>query len=210
MTIATKIGGLIVKDGKLAESCGCCGTKYYCCENKSQFCQIASVSASVVASNWVYKAQTFSTGSVRFANLGQPCPSLFFTYALNGSDANGSHALSQSPGTNDWFGFVNCGCWIYFRFLAPSTFYVGYSIKSRSQLNSFAEPSEIACSAEPTRNSPFQCSASLGCNNSTLIVPCTIAVPSMTYSSDCQNDRRVEVTETGSRIITVTFSITYA
>jgi hypothetical protein len=209
MTIATKSGGLIVKDGKLAENCGCCN-KYYCCENKSQFCQIASVSASVAASDWVYKAQTFSTGSIRFVNLDQPCASVFITHALNGSDANGTHLLSQSPGTNDWFGFINCGCWIYFRFLAPSFFYVGYSIKSRSQLNSFAEPSEIACSPQPTRSSYFQCSASLGCDNSTRVVPCAITVPSATYSFDCEKDRRIEVTETGSRIITVTFSLTYS
>ena len=204
MTIATKSGSLIVKDGKLAESCVCCG-KYYCCENKAQLCRIASVSASVEASNWVYKAKTFST---RRYNV--PCPSEFFTYAFNGSDAQGSHALSQINGTNQWFGFVNCGCWIYFRFLAPDTFNVGYSIKARAQLDSFAEPSEIACSGQPTINSFFQCSAYLGCDKSTLIVPCTITVPAVPFNSDCYGDRRVEVTETGSRIIKVTFSITYA
>jgi len=34
MTIATKSGSLIVKDGKLAENCGCCGG-WYCCIDRS-------------------------------------------------------------------------------------------------------------------------------------------------------------------------------
>jgi hypothetical protein len=40
MTIATKNGAIIVKDGKLAENCGCCGG-WYCCANST--CAIESI-----------------------------------------------------------------------------------------------------------------------------------------------------------------------
>jgi hypothetical protein len=41
MTIATKNGAIIVKDGRLAENCGCCEDEWYCCEDRQ--CAMESV-----------------------------------------------------------------------------------------------------------------------------------------------------------------------
>lgn len=55
MNIATQGGKIIVKDGKLAESCGCCGG-WYCSGDESCKCApnaISSVSISVTASDFI-------------------------------------------------------------------------------------------------------------------------------------------------------------
>jgi hypothetical protein len=50
MPLATKNGSLIVKDGQLAENCGCCGG-WYCCSNIADACVVAqgieSISVSI-------------------------------------------------------------------------------------------------------------------------------------------------------------------
>lgn len=47
MTIATKNGSIIVKDGRLAENCGCCGG-WYCCPDSQCILDSGSASKAVV------------------------------------------------------------------------------------------------------------------------------------------------------------------
>lgn len=54
MTLATKNNAIIVKDGKLAENCGCCGG-WYCCASRSCLADdITSIKVSITAEDWHY------------------------------------------------------------------------------------------------------------------------------------------------------------
>ena len=54
MPLATKNGSIIVKDGKLAENCGCCGG-WYCCASRSCLADdITSIKVSITAEDWHY------------------------------------------------------------------------------------------------------------------------------------------------------------
>jgi len=56
MPLGTKGNSLIVKDGKLAENCGCCGT-WYCCEDKIGTCrdrlnEVLKITATISAQDY--------------------------------------------------------------------------------------------------------------------------------------------------------------
>lgn len=96
MTLATKNGSLILKDGSIAENCGCCGG-WYCYNQCADFsCPgSASVSVSISASDtltniiWRYAPQ------LNFSGL----PTYWQRHTLfsRGSEINGVHSLVSRP-----------------------------------------------------------------------------------------------------------------
>ena len=62
MPLATKNNAIIVKDGKLAENCGCCG-EWYCCAERNCFPdQITSILVNIQAEDWYENSSFFTSG----------------------------------------------------------------------------------------------------------------------------------------------------
>jgi len=84
MTLATKNGSIIVKDGKLAENCNCCGSLWQCCPDRScAASEIKSVTIEITASDYYVQAEV------------RPFP-LSLTYlssGIPGSAMSGTHEL---------------------------------------------------------------------------------------------------------------------
>jgi hypothetical protein len=70
MTIATKNGSIIVKDGKLAEDCGCCGG-WWCYADYGSCCGVSGSSVSVVFSLSGYLECSLSGSRLTFAAESQ-------------------------------------------------------------------------------------------------------------------------------------------
>jgi hypothetical protein len=93
MTIATQGGSLIVKDGKLAESCGCCGG-WWCCPSVAT----ATVSVSLTDYETVVRSAFVFPGG------------LGYSYArINASQLNNTPQKYELFGQSDctYFGFNN-------------------------------------------------------------------------------------------------------
>ena len=94
MPLATKNNSLIVKDGKVAENCGCCGG-WYCYNNCADFLCVDAATASVSISatdflvNTIYKY----TPNNRFSGL--PTYWEKETKYFKGSEINGTHVLQR-------------------------------------------------------------------------------------------------------------------
>jgi hypothetical protein len=87
MTIATKNNAIIVKDGKLAENCGCCGG-WYCCAGVSLCPDILRVSVSISASDvtGIYtRAEASCESSPFFATVSRTAVNIHHLSALAGS-----------------------------------------------------------------------------------------------------------------------------
>jgi hypothetical protein len=71
MPLATKNNAIIVKDGKLAEDCGCCGG-WYCCASRSCLPDhINSIQVSIAAEDWHYYSG-FQAAGFRGSALTSP------------------------------------------------------------------------------------------------------------------------------------------
>lgn len=119
MSIATKNGSIIIKDGKLAESCGCCGG-WYCCADKACLAKPSSVTLSIVA-------EDFYAQHLCEDNFGGYQSSVCFF----GSAINGTHTLTSIAPTGGYssawqktFAAAPSGC-------APSVFTLELSANSR-------------------------------------------------------------------------------
>jgi hypothetical protein len=94
MPLATKNNAIIVKDGKLAENCGCCGG-WYCYNNCADFLCVDAATASVSLSatdflvNTIYK---YTPGNF-FGGL--PTYWEKETQYFKGSEINGTHILQR-------------------------------------------------------------------------------------------------------------------
>lgn len=92
MTIATKNGAIIVKDGKLAENCGCCG--WYCdgagcpCNYSKSLPQTLSATLSFSLSSNMY--------GIVLGNFGNAFLSTFRTTPQEASQINGTYTLNKS------------------------------------------------------------------------------------------------------------------
>ena len=105
--LATKNGSLIVKDGKLAEDCGCCGG-WYCCE--SSVCaanDVQSVTVTISAQDFV---QRYSPTGLGGSDI---------TIGVRGSSISGSYSLTRSSSSNS-FAYSGTGELVSL-FLSPST-----------------------------------------------------------------------------------------
>jgi hypothetical protein len=130
MTLATKNGSLIVKDGKIAENCGCCGG-WYCCPAEACMNElINSVSVTIGASDYLKQAfQSLGFCSpVRreYSSVGFLGSSLAGTFSLNKQN-NGtwSHTFATSAGGT-------CQASISLSFPSPTswTLVLSYSVVS--------------------------------------------------------------------------------
>jgi hypothetical protein len=102
MTLATQNGSLIVKDGKLAENCGCCGDGWYCCPD--QACigySISSATVTVSASDYLKQTTSSllgcSNGPLReYASVGFLGSALAGTKSLS-KQSNGTWRYDYQP-----------------------------------------------------------------------------------------------------------------
>jgi hypothetical protein len=84
-SIATKGGAVIVKDGKAAEACSCCGGDWVCCADQS--CggsDIKSVEVSITAVDYYYRCDILS----RFGDV-----EAYLSAGVRGSALSGTHTL---------------------------------------------------------------------------------------------------------------------
>jgi hypothetical protein len=94
MTLATKNGSIIVKDGRLAENCACCGGWYCCADPACASDSIASVTATVTIPE--YLRQTFF-------DQFSPWPlKQYISRAVPGGTLSGTYSLSRVGSTNQW------------------------------------------------------------------------------------------------------------
>ena len=95
MPLATKNNAIIIKDGKIAENCGCCGGWYCCADYQCALSQITSVSATVVSSDFSdWRYSQYGNGNTQYLSR-----------AFLGSFYNGTHALDKSQS--------NSSVWVY-------------------------------------------------------------------------------------------------
>jgi len=109
MTLATKNGSLIVKDGQIAEDCGCCGGWYCYCENDCNttpacsYCLGScppyrapeSFTATVTASDYVNRVM----GRVYYNIVGGSGAGVGLTSYFKGSALSGTHTLARVSAT---------------------------------------------------------------------------------------------------------------
>ena len=92
MPLGTKGNSLIVKDGKLAENCGCCG-QWYCCESQCQQPPFNTVRATLAGENRVI------TGTTRNLSVNYS-----YTLTIEADSLNGlQSAILFSIDTNTYF-----------------------------------------------------------------------------------------------------------
>jgi len=132
MTLAIKNNAIIVKDGKLAENCGCCGG-WYCCADRACLAKPSSVTLSVVAEDFYTQYGMTETGGLFFESSA----------CAFGSSISGTHSLTQITAeagySSTWkktFSAVPSGC-------SPVEFTLRLSANSRIAFDfyySFAVP----------------------------------------------------------------------
>jgi hypothetical protein len=104
MPLATKNNAIIVKDGKLAENCGCCGGWYCCIDQNCLSTSISSVTATLSGTDRLRKLQYVSTTN--------PSISRWYTLGAAGSSLSGAFAL-QKQSDGSWthqYPTRNSGC----------------------------------------------------------------------------------------------------
>lgn len=90
MTLATKNGSLIVKDGVLAENCNCCGGWYCCADVPCATDRLQSVTVTITASNYLRQLRRL------YRDTGV---TLYETEAFGGAAVSGSHSLTPTNST---------------------------------------------------------------------------------------------------------------
>ena len=133
--IATKNGSLIVKDGLLAETCGCCG--WYCCADPACASDtIASVSATVTIPEYLRHTyfDQYSPWSLK----------QYLSYAVPGSSLSGTYTLNRVGTTNQWTKSAS-GCRdvsIEFNVVTPTSPAVPVTANGTVRFRTFASYSE--------------------------------------------------------------------
>ena len=103
MTIATKIGGLIVKDGKLAENCWCCAT-WNCYQNCAtaicEPCGYTSAMPSTLNASLQLSIQSDVYVPARSTGFGGvPQTTIYKITPANASSASANYTLSRESST---------------------------------------------------------------------------------------------------------------
>jgi hypothetical protein len=96
MTLATKNGSLIVKDGKLAENCECCGGWYCCFSPACVADSITGVTVTITASDYL----RWTRGQFESPTFGTLYD--FLSVGFLGSAYAGTHALTKQPSGSTW------------------------------------------------------------------------------------------------------------
>jgi hypothetical protein len=94
MPLATKNNAIIVKDGKLAESCGCCGD-WYCYNNCADFLCVDAPTASVTLAATDFLANAIYKYAPNDVFTGLPTYWEKQTLYFKGSEINGTHVLQR-------------------------------------------------------------------------------------------------------------------
>lgn len=107
MPLATKNGAVIVKDGLLAENCGCCGG-WYCCPSTTQLLQCTSdlsVQVSLSASDYQIVEKTSGATCRQSSQDAGVALSSSSRWLTRGSALSGTHSLplSSRNGTTSVF-----------------------------------------------------------------------------------------------------------
>jgi hypothetical protein len=95
MTLATKNGSIIVKDGKLAENCECCGGWYCCFSSDCASDSIKSAAVTISAADylqWTRQVAFRSTGNL-YINT---------SFGFLGSAYSGTFALEKQTNSPTW------------------------------------------------------------------------------------------------------------
>jgi hypothetical protein len=87
MPLATKNNALIVKDGLLAENCGCCGGWYCCADPACAVGDIKTATISITASDYY---------SHFYASTAGFTDSTYISLGTRGAVFNGTHALTRT------------------------------------------------------------------------------------------------------------------
>jgi hypothetical protein len=98
MPLAVKNNALILKDGKLAESCGCCGG-WYCCPSTTQLLQCTSgisVQVSLTASDYQIVKKTSNATCKQSPDDAGVSLSSSSRWLTIGSALSGTHSLPLS------------------------------------------------------------------------------------------------------------------
>lgn len=222
MTIATKNGSIIVKDGKLAENCGCCGGWYCCRVSQCVSDGIESVTASISASDWSYQL-----------TLSSSCGTKYASAYFKGSSASATKALTYD-GSTAWTAIVTeCDCYIAIRYVpyfrrVTNIGNIGSVFTTVARLEVRAVPKgsvndselkqsqDISCQSAPSRASSLSPNAAIAdeihsdCVDrlSALTATYNIQPPSMSVSSDCTS-LVTSVSQSGSPVVTVTITPSY-
>lgn len=89
MPIATKNNAIIVKDGKVAENCDCCGG-WYCCAGAGCLANPSSVSVSIEATDFYEQA------TMKDSVFPEPYVNYQSSSAFLGAFMNGTYSLTKS------------------------------------------------------------------------------------------------------------------
>ena len=94
MTLATKNGSIIVKDGKLAENCGCCG--WYCFENLDCPCNYSKALPQTLKATLSFSLSSNMYGIVlgNFTGAYLGCSR---TTPQEAAQINGTYTLTKNP-----------------------------------------------------------------------------------------------------------------
>jgi hypothetical protein len=97
MAIATKNGSIIVKDGKLAENCACCGGWYCCKDTTCAVKEITSVTIQMSAVGYFINRQF--RWSCNSFNFGTQTNDFFVSAGFDGSSLTGIFSLDKQSDT---------------------------------------------------------------------------------------------------------------
>jgi hypothetical protein len=102
MTIATKSGGLIVKDGRLAQNCGCCATLECGC-NMSISALMPTTASSSFKGTVLSRAESCNCHIANWPNhfIGTLCTSDGIVVSITYTDGMSSGRMRSSPLTLD-------------------------------------------------------------------------------------------------------------
>jgi hypothetical protein len=161
MPLATKNNAIIVKDGLLAENCGCCGGWYCCIDQNCLSTSISSVTATLSGTDRLRK--------LRYVSTTNPSISRWYTLGVAGSSLSGAFAL-QKQGDGSWtyqYPTRNGGCQDSLRLTvtngtggSAATAYVSLALTTTSMIHTstteqYKTLSELTCNNGRTQV-PFQ------------------------------------------------------
>jgi hypothetical protein len=104
MAIASKSGGLILKDNRLATSCACCSPGWYCCANADCLANPSSVSVTIAATDF-YQQFTMEDSIFPGPYIQYQSSSAFLGGLINGQYSLTKSNLPPSDGraVSEWY-----------------------------------------------------------------------------------------------------------
>jgi hypothetical protein len=222
MPLATKNNALIVKDGKLAENCNCCGGWYCCADTTCSLDQLTTATISITASDYYSRYIELSGGTdgALYQSVGVRLAAYSGIHTLARVSAIGSQNVRFQKDIKP-FGVNKCDGFI---FVEASRQYLNWTIaftavhylaayglpesqryRSLSDLDCFdftQYPSGLLIKQETIPWAFNGVDAYKTCDAITgdAFTPATRRWPLYDFQ---QNNRPAEFTETGSRVVTV-------